>query len=675
MRFKLRTFLNGDFLRLLRYLYDQYCLLGKRQRRQFLAFLDSILFCFTIYIAFWLRFETPFPLSQISDYARIIFLLIAVKLLVFETCGVYRAILRYSNWEFLNTITKAVFLSSGSLVFLAYLSGSGSWPLPRSVLIIDAFLTLFCIIGFRLLIKKLLYKFMAKARQSTNQERLVIYGAGSAGSQLVRALVNDKLYKPVAFVDDDPDLQNGTVVEGLKVYSAESLYLLWERKSFDTVVVAIPSLGKRRKLQIVERLQAASIPIKTIPSISEIISGKVSIQKLRNIDITDLLGREEVQPNLELLSMQVKGKVVLVTGAGGSIGSELCRQIAEQQPKCLILYELSEFALYNIDMELAETYPQLQRVACLGNVTNAEQMSTVFKDYQVETVYHAAAYKHVPLVENNVAQGIENNVLGTLTAARCAMNCGVRNFVMISTDKAVRPTNVMGASKRVAELVVQALAKDSKNATKFVIVRFGNVLNSSGSVVPRFRKQIAEGQPITLTHQDITRYFMTIPEAARLVMQAGSLAQGGEVFLLDMGEPVRIYDLAVQMIRLSGLVPGEDIEVKITGLRPGEKLYEELLISGDNVKPTRHPKIFCAEEYFLTWETLQSQLKVLFDYILSHDRAEIVNQLRQIVPEYQPKNYPSKVNPLSTSSSNRELPKNVTNLSDFSGKMNIGSLR
>jgi FlaA1/EpsC-like NDP-sugar epimerase len=359
----------------------------------------------------------------------------------------------------------------------------------------------------------------------------------------------------------------------------------------------------------------------------------VPIDKLRNVDISDLLGRAEVLPDPSLLRVNITDKAVLVTGAGGSIGSELCRQIAQQDPRILVLYELNEFALYSIETELAETYPNVPRVAYLGSVTDGDRLSEVFERHQVETVYHAAAYKHVPLVENNAAQGIINNAYGTMVTAQTAEKCGVDTFVLISTDKAVRPTNVMGATKRIAELVLQALA--TKSRTRFVMVRFGNVLNSNGSVVPRFRQQIAAGKPITLTHPEMTRYFMSIPEASRLVIQAGAMAQGGEVFLLDMGEPVRIYDLAVQMIELSGLVPGEDIEIEITGLRPGEKLYEELLIGGNSMA-TNHPKIFAAREAMMPWDRLEPLLDQLFVAAYQKNLTKLRSLLKTLVPEYQP---------------------------------------
>lgn len=626
--------------RLLNGIYSIYRPLSRRQKRYLLIATDIFLFCLSIYLAFFLRFETLLPFSEISKYTGLIFTLFVIKLLAFRFKRIYSPIIRYTDVEFLGNILQAVFFSSITSIVLAYFQGL--WPIPRSILIIDAFLTLFLVIGVRLLIRSWLQNLIVYTQSSRCQERLLIYGAGRAGYQLVRALLNDPHYCPVAFVDDNQELHWQTVVKGLKVYSPKNISKLWHQKKFDTVILAMPSITSKNKLRIIEKLQDLSIPVKTTPTLGEILSGKVEIQKIRNIDITELLQREEVAPDTKLLQKQVKDKVVLVTGAGGSIGSELCRQIAIQQPKCLILYELNELALYKIDIELSENFPYLQRYAYLGNIINQNYLKAILIRHQVETVYHAAAYKHVPLVEANPARGIENNVLGTLITARCAIDCQVNNFVLISTDKAVRPTNVMGASKRVAEMIIQALATQPKIITRFAIVRFGNVLNSSGSVVPRFRNLIAQGKSITVTHKDITRYFMSIPEAARLVMQAGAMAKGGEVFLLEMGEPVRIYDLAEKMIRLSGLKLGHDIDIEITGLRPGEKLYEELLIEGKNVRPTEHPKIFCAREHFWEWEILESELDILLENARTNNIEELLIELCRIVPEYQPKNSLSK---------------------------------
>ena len=396
----------------------------------------------------------------------------------------------------------------------------------------------------------------------------------------------------------------------------------------------MPSANRKEKLKIMYFLKQFNLPIKTIPGIADLVSGKLEISQIRKVDIVDLLGRKEVLPMPELLYQNIKGQTVLVTGAGGSIGSELCRQIAAQGPKRLILYERNELALYQIDQEFQEEWPEVSHVSVLGSVLDQSRMREIFTRYEVETLYHAAAYKHVPLVEENPSQGILNNIQGTLKVAQVAKDTGVKSFVLISTDKAVRPTNIMGATKRVAELVLQALSKDGSHHTRFVMVRFGNVLDSAGSVVPRFRKQIASGGPITVTHKEITRYFMSIPEAVRLVIQAGAMGKGGEVFVLDMGDPIKIYDLAKQMIELSGLALDKDIEIKFTGLRPGEKLYEELLIDHENICQTTHPKIFSAQEKFIPFNELDPQLDQLFEAADRNQLLKILTLLQQLVPEY-----------------------------------------
>ncbi|MBF0289942.1 MAG: polysaccharide biosynthesis protein, partial [SAR324 cluster bacterium] len=467
------------------------------------------------------------------------------------------------------------------------------------------------------------------------QERIIIYGAGSAGVQLATALKQEGHYRVVAFVDDSLELQKHHV-QGMRVYPLESLKELIENYGIKIVLLAIPSVSRQRKAEIVRHLKTLNIQIKTVPGVGEILSEKVSIQTIRDIDIMDLLGRQEVLPHPELLQINIKDKVVMVTGAGGSIGSELCRQIAQQEPRSLILYERNEFALYSIDLDLSENYSTLQKVPCIGSVTDEMRLREVMTEHKVETLYHAAAYKHVPLIEQNMSQGILNNIEGTLKVAQACMAEQVKTCVLVSTDKAVRPTNVMGATKRVAELILQALAIQEKNPTRFMMVRFGNVLDSAGSVVPLFRDQIRKGKPLTVTHPEITRYFMSIPEASRLVIQAGAMGKGGDVFLLDMGEPVKIYDLAVQMIELSGLKLGEDAEIQITGLRPGEKLYEELLIEQESAVPTDHPKIFTAKEQMMPWSELSPLVNKLLIAAKNNQLGSMIWALQGIVPEYQP---------------------------------------
>lgn len=614
-------------------LHSVYCSISRPYKRWLLRAIDSLLFAVAIFCAFVLRFNMDFSEAEIWKYSWQIVLLIIIKLIVFKLKGIYRPIIRYAGLEFLSTATQAVLYSSGTLVFLAYLQGDNA--LPRSILIIDAFLTLVLVIGARLLIRALFRQLICQINNQES-ERLIIYGAGVAGSQLARALLHEPIYRVVAFVDDNPELKH-QVILGLRVYSSADLPKLWDQQPFDSVILAMPSIDSARKREIIQRLECFPVTVKTIPPLRKLLSGEVSISEIRNIDVAELLGREEVMPYPELLDINVKGKFVLVTGAGGSIGSELCRQIAQLDPKCLIMLEIGEFALYKIDLELAESYPSLQRISYLGSVTDQAYVESILQKHKIDTIYHTAAYKHVPLVEANPAQGVYNNVLGTLIMAQAAIASKVSNFVFISTDKAVRPTNVMGASKRVAELVIQALAELPDTPTCFAMVRFGNVLDSSGSVVPRFRQQIAQGKPITVTHPEMTRYFMSIPEAVRLVMQAGAMANGGEVFLLDMGDPIKIYDLALQMIRLSGLEPGQDIEIKFTGLRPGEKLYEELLIDGDNIQPTKHPRIFCANEHKLKWQILQPQLEIILKKARSNEYQGLIAQLKGLVPEYKPR--------------------------------------
>lgn len=618
--------------------------LPRRLRRGILFAIDATIFLGATCIAINLRFEdNTFP-DQLYYYAHALLLVIPVKFCIFYLLGMYRPLLRHTGTEILWLALKAVALSEAGLVALSLLLSVQT--LPRSVQIISALITWIGVVGIRFWTRQLLVVIEAAPRSRAARptlkglettalsQRIIIYGAGSAGFQLSQALARETAYEVVAFVDDNPCI-HGRLLDGTKIYSPTLLRTLIAQYRVTMVLLAVPAASPQEKRRILLNLKGLPIQVKTVPTVREIVAGRVSIGQIRNVDISDLLGREEVLPDPSLLRVNITDKSVLVTGAGGSIGSELCRQIAQQNPRLLVLFELNEFALYSIDAELAETFPHVARVAQLGSVVDADRLAEVFERYQVETVYHAAAYKHVPLIEFNAAQGVLNNAYGTMVTAQTANKCGVDTFVLISTDKAVRPTNVMGATKRIAELVLQALAAHPSTHTRFVMVRFGNVLNSNGSVVPRFRRQIAEGKPITLTHPEMTRYFMSIPEASRLVIQAGAIGQGGEVYLLDMGEPVRIYDLAVQMIELSGLVPGEDIEIEITGLRPGEKLYEELLIGSDSM-PTSHPKIFAAREAMTPWERLEPLLDQLFLAAYQKNTPKLRSLLKSLVPEYTP---------------------------------------
>ena len=616
--------------RIAQLLFNAYHSLGRPYKRKILWLLDVFLFVVSILGAFCLIDLSL--LAKVDHYLFPILLLISIKLIVFRVKGLYSSILRYTGIDFVSTIGQAVLISAAIIVFLGYLGGI--WPLPRSVLVVDALLTLFLVASSRIFIRSL---FKALNQKISNQEkqRLMIYGAGEAGSQLVRSLLYESRYELVGFLDDDEELHH-QYVQGLRVFSPRDLSFLYQKYPFDMVVLAMTHLSKTRRRAIVEQLETLPVLVKTVPTVASLMAGDISMTNLRNIDVTELLGREEVLPDPRLLQTNITNKAVLVTGGGGSIGSELCRQIAQLQPQCLVVYELSEFALYSIEQELRKYFPQLTLFAYLGNITDELHLRQVLRRHRIQTIYHAAAYKHVPIVEANPTLGIHNNVKGTLNVAQAAIACDVANMVLISTDKAVRPTNVMGASKRVAELIVQALADLGEHHTCFTCVRFGNVLDSSGSVVPLFRRQIAEGQPLTVTHPEVTRYFMSIPEAVRLVIQAGAMAQGGEVFLLDMGEPIRIYDLAQQMIRLSGLELGRDIEIQITGLRPGEKLYEELLIDTHKAQKTLHPRIFCAQEHRFSWSELTSQLEKLLLASQTHHDQEIRDLLKVLVPEYAP---------------------------------------
>ncbi len=618
------------------------------KRRFILLFLDIFIFVCSIYGAVLLRFDGVIPAESLMIYIRSSASLILFKITCLYLLGMYRPLLRYSGLELLEIPLKATLVSDGIWFIVNTITELN--PLPRSAQVIAAFISIVLIVSSRLLLRQLIRKLDAltfrfrktitsesKSLLSTDNPRkkVIIYGAGRAGIALSSSLMRDQQHEIIAFVEDEL-LLGGREVNSIAIYHSSSLDILIPEHQVKLVLLAIPSATYQQRQLIVNKLLKLGVEVLTVPSPEELISGKISIEQTRRIDVMDLLGREEVLPDQQLLKANITDKAVFVTGAGGSIGSELCRQIAQQSPKLLVLYEMNEFALYSIELELTEKYPDLTCIAYLGSVTDADRLRTVITEHSIDTIYHAAAYKHVPLVEANPVQGVLNNTYGTLVTAQVANDCRVSTFVLISTDKAVRPTNVMGATKRLAELVLQALAARTNIHTRFIMVRFGNVLDSSGSVVPRFRKQIADRKPITITHPDITRYFMSIPEASRLVIQAGAMGNGGEVFLLNMGEPVRIYDLALQMIELSGLKPNEDIEIKITGLRPGEKLYEELLIGDNNVIVTDHPMIYAAKEAMVPWIDLEPSLGELFDRSRENKVHLIKPILKNLIPEYQP---------------------------------------
>lgn len=599
---------------------------------------------FLLLLAFWsalaLRFETWTP-----DWVPYQWLIVSAPLLaipLFIRLGLYRAVLRFMQERVFFVVAGGV--TASVLLMAAGIALTHTTGLSRGVLAIYWLLAMLYVGVTRFLARSL---FLRAERVRDARVRVAIYGAGRAGTQLACALRAGREYYPVVFFDDSPALQK-TEVAGLRVHSPSEMAAVLAAKQCDELLLAIPSASRARRREIIDSLEKLHCKVKLIPGMADVVSGHVSVDAIREVEIEDLLGRESVVPDPELLGRCLTGKVVLVSGAGGSIGSELCRQIVAQRPKRLVLMELSEFALYSIEQELrARCTPEIELVPLLGSVVHRQRNERVMRAFGVQTVYHAAAYKHVPLVEHNPIEGLCNNAVGTLRMAEAAEAAGVETFVLISTDKAVRPTNVMGASKRLSELFLQAMAR-RLGATRFCMVRFGNVLGSSGSVVPLFRQQIKAGGPITLTHPEITRYFMTIPEAAQLVIQAGSMSQGGEVYVLDMGEPVRIIDLARRMIHLSGLElrdethPEGDIAIEIVGLRPGEKLYEELLI-GDNVERTSHPLIMRAYEQEVPWVVLMDALEKLEHACKAFAFEQVLALLTGLVQEYVPARHGEEV--------------------------------
>jgi FlaA1/EpsC-like NDP-sugar epimerase len=562
---------------------------------------------------------------------------------VFIRFGLYRAIFRYTGQAALMATSKAVGVY-GVLLFVVLLSIGWS-GVPRSLGVLQPLLFLMLVGGSRAAAR---FWLAAQIQQLQASGRLLIYGAGTAGAQTAAAMGISGQFKLLGFIDDDAQ-KVGRSVNGVQVHAQADVAAMVEKLAVTDILLALPSATRGRRKAIIEALRPLPVHIRTLPAMADLASGRVTVQDFKDLDIEDLLGRDPVPPNTELLARKLAGKVVLVSGAGGSIGSELCRQILAEKPRQLLLLDHNEFGLYSIHQELQALCvagnPQVELYPLLGSVAQVQRLQDICSAYRPNVVYHAAAYKHVPLVESNPAQGVFNNVFGTLNMALAARDCGASHFVLVSTDKAVRPTNVMGATKRMAELVLQSLALEANQngeaVTTFCMVRFGNVLGSSGSVVPLFRQQLALGGPLTVTHADVTRYFMTIPEAAQLVLQAGAMATGGDVFVLDMGEPVKILDLAQRMVELSGLrvrsaaQPDGDIEIVVTGLRPGEKLYEELLI-GDNPTPTAHPRIMKAHEDCLSWNDLTAQLSTLKKSAADGDVAAMKAVLTVCVQGYGP---------------------------------------
>jgi FlaA1/EpsC-like NDP-sugar epimerase len=552
-----------------------------------------------------------------------------ISLVVFTKTGLYRAVIRYMATKAFGTLAIGISISALVLATSTFILQA---QIPRSSIIIYWF-TAFTLLG----LPRLFIRNIVNQLSSATKEAVIIYGAGNQGIALMNALSNSNDYRPVAFIDDNHKKQ-GSIIKGLKVHPSKNIQILNDQSNISKILLALGNASSSKRKRLIESIADFNLEILTTPAVQDIISGKAKIEEVKEVEIEDLLGRDSVTPNHELLSNDIKGKIVLVTGAGGSIGSELCRQIIKQEPTKIILFELNEFSLYSIEQELTaycsnNNKKHTEIISLLGSVQKQNRLETIFKTFKVQTIYHAAAYKHVPMVEHNVVEGVRNNVFGTWYCAEAAITASVERFVLISTDKAVRPTNVMGASKRLAELVLQALSKRQSD-TLFCMVRFGNVLGSSGSVVPLFRRQIRSGGPITVTHPDIIRYFMTIPEASQLVIQAGAMSKGGDVFVLDMGDPIKIIHLAKKMIRLSGLTEktdiesSGDIEIKFTGLRPGEKLYEELLI-GDNVEGSEHPRIMTANEVHLTWPETHNLLNKLDKACHDFKVEDVINLLQE----------------------------------------------
>ena len=611
--------------------------LSRRNKQTLMILFDAFAVVASIFLAFSLRLGHFYYPTGNNHLLLIMIASPILALPIFYAFGFYREVIRYVGFKALWQINQATTLYAvlwALISFMAVIDG-----IPRTVILINWSIVLMSVGGSRFFARWVLSQENI-ANPLSQKRNVLIYGAGSAGRELCTALYQSSEYNPVAFVDNSVELYHQSI-NGLEVYNEDDIEDLIQKHNIKEVLLALPSISRRRRNEIIAILNPLPINVRSLPSVSELAQGKVKIDDLRDVSIKDLLGREPVKPNEELLKLNITGKVVLVTGAGGSIGSELCRQIILQKPKQLILYEINEFSLYNVEQEFDKIQmSHVEILPVIGSVRDRNRFQNVVKHFSVQTIYHAAAYKHVPLVEYNNSEGVLNNTFGTLIAAEVALAEKVETFVLISTDKAVRPTNTMGATKRISELVLQALSKQ-ESSTCFTMVRFGNVLDSSGSVIPLFKQQIKNGGPVTVTNANMVRYFMTIPEAVELVVQAGAMGKGGDVFVLDMGEPVRIYDLATKMIQLSGLQVLDkdnldgDIEIKCIGLRPGEKLYEELLV-GDNISQTDSLLIMRAEESMLDWEDLKPILDQLNEAINNSDQEKVRELLIEAVPEFKP---------------------------------------
>lgn len=604
-----------------------------KNRRLTVFALDLILIALALSSAFLIRFDFSIPSVELGLLKDSLMVVLVVKPLVFITIGFYNSLWRYASLqdgiEIFKGVTFSSILAVAAIFFLRQFA-----PLPRSIFVLD-WIMLFAMITASRLIWRI-YRESYVIGKSSDGPRTLIIGAGEAGSLLLKEIRRHPhtSYNVVGFVDDSPEKR------GMKLHAVPVLGMTKELGSLirlneiEDVIIAMPSAGSKVIRAIVDSCKQANVTFKTLPSIGELIDGRLSISQIKNVEIEDLLGRDPVMLDKDMICGYLTGRQVLVTGAAGSIGSEICRQIARFSPSKLILLEQAETPLYEIEMELAGSFPGLKILPLICDVRDREKVDEAFDEFRPDVVFHAAAYKHVPMMEYNPAQAVLNNIFGSKNVADAAHRCKVKNFVMISTDKAVNPSNVMGATKRAAEMYVQSLSKTS--GTKFTTVRFGNVLGSNGSVIPLFKDQIANGGPVTVTDKRIIRYFMTIPEASQLVLQAGSIGTGSEILVLDMGEPVRIVDLAEELIRLSGLVPYEDIDIVFTGLRPGEKLFEELLIDGEGIKPTRHEKIKVLTPVHVESDSIAAELTALYEAARSKSVDLLVDSLKRLVPEFRP---------------------------------------
>jgi len=634
--------------------------ISRTNKQLILITLDSILLIVVLWTAYSIWFDYWYIPKD--DTIRLILAAPIIGIPIFAKIGLYQSVIRHIDIKLLWPLLKAVSLYSIVLGFVGLYTqtdfikekGFIIEVVPRSVMVINWLLALFVISGVRITARYVLssnikfsifnHEFKDKIDTLDNRKsRVLIYGAGEAGAELASALNNSSKLNPVGFIDDDKD-QHGSSLSGLKIYSVDDIEFLINELKVDEVLISLPKASRSDRFTIIDKLERHPVIVRVVPGLSDIAQGKVKIDDLLQVSIKDLLGRKSVEPNESLLGKNITNKTVVVTGAGGSIGSELCRQITSLKPKALILYERNELALYSIDKELNNlNLHSFNIYPLLGSVVNKKRLVNIFTRFNVDTVYHAAAYKHVPLVELNNTEGVQNNIFGTLNCATAAIDSGVKDFLLISTDKAVRPTNTMGATKRVAELILQALTI-TQNSTNFSMVRFGNVLGSSGSVIPLFKKQIIDGGPVTVTDEKIIRYFMTVSEAVELTIQAGAMSTGGDVFVLDMGKPIEIKELAEKMIRLSGLKvkdkdhPDGDIEIKYSGLRPGEKLYEELLI-GDNVSKTENPLIMRAKEDMFNWVVLKELLDKLFEANNQSDHLATRKILQKLVVGFDPEQF------------------------------------